>query len=198
MTDFNKAHESDIEKLGQLRDYFASYRALPSYSYMQTLLNVGSKNTIAKLVARLKLMGFLEIAPDKKLSPGKRFFERPLSSNTVQAGAFTATYNDGSDYITIDEYLVKKPSVTELIPVKGDSMKDLGILDGDTVIVEKRPFANIGDIVVAIIDDKFTIKTLGKEKDMFVLIPANKDFDIIRPKEQFAIYGVVAGQFRSY
>jgi len=43
MTDFNKAHESDIEKLGQLRDYFASYRALPSYSYMQTLLNVGSK-----------------------------------------------------------------------------------------------------------------------------------------------------------
>jgi len=65
-------------------------------------------------------------------------------------------------------------------------------------LLKKRPFANIGDIVVAIIDDKFTIKTLGKEKDMFVLIPANKDFDIIRPKEQFAIYGVVAGQFRSY
>ncbi len=198
MTDFNKVHESDIEKLGQLRDYFSSYRSLPSYSYMQTLLNVKSKNTVAQLVARLKLMGFLEIAPDKKLSPGKRFFERALSSNTVQAGGFTATYNDGVDYITIDEYLVKKPSVTELIPVKGDSMKDLGILDGDTVIVEKRPLANIGDIVVAIIDDKFTIKTLGKEKDMFVLIPANKDFDIIRPKEQFAIYGVVAGQFRSY
>lgn len=198
MTDFNQVHESDIEKLGQLRDYFAHHRSLPSYSYMQQLLNMKSKETISKLIARLKLMGFLDTAPDKKLSPGKRFFERPLSNSTVQAGAFTASYNEGGDYITIDEHLVKKPSITELIPVAGDSMKDLGILDGDTVIVERRPFANLGDIVVAIIDDKFTIKTLGKEKGMFVLIPANKNFEIIRPKEQFSIYGVVAGQFRSY
>ena len=198
MTDFNQVQESDLEKLGQLRDYFASYRALPSYSYMQQLLNMRSKETISKLVARLKLMGFLDTAPDNKLNPGKRFFDRPLSSTTVQAGAFTAAYNEGGDYITIDEHLVKKPSITELIPVAGDSMKDLGILDGDTVVVERRPYANIGDIVVAIIDDKFTIKTLGKEKELFVLIPANEDFEIIRPKEQFHIYGVVAGQFRTY
>jgi repressor LexA len=198
MNDFNQAHESDIEKLGQLRDYFSSYRSLPSYSYMQQLLNMRSKDTISKLVARLKLMGFLDVAPDKKLSPGRRFFERALSNTTVQAGAFTASHIDGGDYITIDEHLVKKPSITELIPVVGDSMKNLGIMDGDIVVVEKRPFANIGDIVVAIIDDKFTIKTLGKEKDSYVLIPANKDFQIIRPKEQFSIYGVVAGQFRSY
>ena len=198
MTDFNQAQESDLEKLGQLRDYFASYHALPSYSYMQQLLNMRSKETISKLVARLKLMGFLDTAPDNKLNPGKRFFERPLSNATVQAGAFTAAYNEGGDYITIDEHLVKKPSITKLIPVAGDSMKDLGILDGDTVVVERRPYANIGDIVVAIIDDKFTIKTLGKEKELFVLIPANEDFEIIRPKEQFHIYGVVAGQFRTY
>lgn len=198
MADFNQAQESDLEKLGQLRDYFASYRSLPSYSFMQQLLNMRSKETISKLIARLKLMGFLDLAPDKKLSPGKRFFERPLSANSVQAGAFTASYNEGGDYISIDEHLVRKPSITELIPVAGDSMKDAGILDGDTVIVERRPFANVGDIVVAIIDDKFTIKTLGKEKGLFTLIPANKDFEIIRPKEQFSIYGVVAGQFRSY
>jgi repressor LexA len=198
MDNFNQAHESDIEKLGQLRDYFSNYRSLPSYSYMQQLLNMRSKDTISKLVSRLKLMGFLDVAPDKKLSPGRRFFERSLSNTTVQAGAFTASHIDGGDYITIDEHLVKKPSITELIPVVGDSMKDIGIMDGDIVVVEKRPFANIGDIVVAIIDDKFTIKTLGKEKDSYVLIPANKDFEIIRPKEQFSIYGVVAGQFRSY
>jgi repressor LexA len=198
MDDFNQAQASDLDKLGKLRDYFASYRALPSYSHMQLLFNLRSKDSIFKLVARLKLMGFLELAPDKKLSPGKRFFERPLSANTVQAGSFTASYNQGDEYITIDEHLVKKPSITELIPVVGDSMKDLGILDGDNVVVEKRPVANIGDIVVAIIDDRFTIKTLGKEKDLYVLIPANKDFEIIRPKEQFGIYGVVVGQYRSY
>lgn len=198
MDDFNQNHESDLEKLGQLRDYFASYRSLPSYSYMQTLLRIKSKDTVSKLVSRLKLMGFLDIAPDKKLSPGKRFFERMLSSNAVQAGAFTMSYNQDQDYITIDEHLVKKPSVTELMPVAGDSMKDLGIMDGDTVIVEKRPLANLGDIVVAIIDDKFTIKTLGKEGSNFVLIPANKAYETLRPKEQFYIYGVVVGQFRAY
>lgn len=198
MTDFNQTQAFDLEKLGQLRDYFASYHSLPSYSYMQQLLNMRSKDTISKLIARLKLMGFLDVAPDKKLSPGRRFFERPLSNSTVQAGAFSATHHEGGDYITIDEHLVKKPSITELIPVRGDSMKDLGIMDGDTVVVEKRPTANIGDIVVAIIDDKFTIKTLGKENNQFVLIPANKEFETIRPKEQFYIYGVVAGQFRTY
>lgn len=198
MEDFNQNQMSDLEKLGQLRDYFAIHRALPSYSYMQNLLHIKSKDTIAKLIARLKLMGFLDTAPDKKLSPGKRFFERPLSSNTVQAGAFTMSYNQDQDYISIDEHLVKKPSVSELMPVVGDSMKDVGIIDGDTVIVEKRPLANIGDIVVAIIDDKFTIKTLGKEGEQFILIPANPKFDILRPKEQFYIYGVVVGQFRQY
>jgi repressor LexA len=198
MEDFNQNQAADLEKLGELRDYFATHRTLPSYSYMQTLLRIKSKDTVAKLVARLKLMGFLDTAPDKKLSPGKRFFERPLSSSAVQAGGFTMSYNQDQDYISIDEHLVKKPSVSELMPVVGDSMKDLGIMDGDTVIVEKRPLANIGDIVVAIIDDKFTIKTLGKEGQQFVLIPANADFDIIRPKEQFYIYGVVVGQFRQY
>ncbi len=198
MDDFNQVNESDLEKLGQLRDYFASHRTLPSYSYMQQLLNMKSKETISKLIARLKLMGFLDTAPDKKLSPGKRFFERHISHATVQAGAVTATYADGGDFISIDEQLVKKPSITELIPVRGDSMKDLGILDGDTVVVQKRAIANIGDIVVAIIDDKFTIKTLGKENGKYVLIPANKDFEVIRPRELFEIYGVVAGQFRSY
>lgn len=198
MDDFNQVQVSDFEKLGQLRDYFASHRTLPSYSYMQQLLNMRSKETIYKLIARLKLMGFLDTAPDNKLSPGKRFFERHVSHATVQAGALTAAYAEGGDYINIDERLVKKPSITELVPVKGDSMKDLGILDGDTVVVQKKPLANEGDVVVAIIDDKFTIKTLGKENGKYVLIPANQDFDVIRPKEMFEIYGVVVGQFREY
>lgn len=198
MDDFNQVQESDFEKLGKLRDYFASHHTLPSYSYMQQLLNLRSKETIYKLIARLKLMGFLDTAPDKKLSPGKRFFERHISHATVQAGALTNAYAEGGDYINIDERLVKKPSITELVPVKGDSMKDLGILDGDTVVVQKRPVANEGDVVVAIIDNKFTIKTLGKENGKYVLIPANQDFDVIRPKEMFEIYGVVVGQFREY
>lgn len=77
-------------------------------------------------------------------------------------------------------------------------MKDLGILDGDTAVVQKRAMANVGDIVVAIIDDKFTIKTLGKENGKYVLIPANKDFEVIRPRELFEIYGVVTSSYLTY
>jgi repressor LexA len=194
----NRGSDSDQQYFGELQDYFASYRSLPSYSHMQEMLGLRSKDTVSKLVSRLKLMGFLDTAPDKKLIPGKRFFERPLANSTVQAGAFTETYAEGNDYITIDEHLIQKPSRTELIPVAGDSMKDVGILDGDIVVVEKRDLAHVGDIVVAILDDRFTIKTLGKENGKYVLIPANKDFDIIRPKELFSIYGVVVGQFRRY
>jgi repressor LexA len=157
-----------------------------------------SKNAITKFVARLKLHDFLDAAPDNKLIPGKRFFERPLANASVQAGAFTPAMGEGTEYVTIDEQLVRKPSVTELIPVVGDSMKDAGILDGDTVIVEKRASANVGDIVVAIVDDRFTIKTLGKEKDRFILVPANKAFETIRPGKEASIYGVVVGSFRRY
>jgi repressor LexA len=77
-------------------------------------------------------------------------------------------------------------------------MIDAGIVPGDVVIVEKRPMANVGDIVVAIINNEFTLKTLGREGNQFVLIPANKDYPVIRPKEQFEIFGVVVGQFRKY
>ncbi|BCM25104.1 LexA family protein [Methyloradius palustris] len=143
-------------------------------------------------------MGFLDVAPDKKLIPGRRFFERPLAHSTVQAGALTEAYDEGVEHVSVDDILIRKPSVTILIPVRGDSMKNAGILDGDTVVVEKRPLANIGDIVVAIVDNVFTVKTLGKEGNMFTLIPANPDFVTIKPKDGFEIFGIVVGQYRSY
>jgi len=198
MSEISKSHEKDRSYFGQLQDYFASNRGLPSYSYMQKMFGLASKDSISKFVSRMKLQGYLDHAPDKKLVPGRRFFERSLSNSTVQAGALTATYDEGEEQIIIDDLLIRKPSVTTLIPVRGESMKELGIMEGDTVIVEKRAFANVGDIVVAIVDNVFTIKTLGKEGERFVLIPANKDFVTIRPEEGFEIFGVVVGQFRSY
>lgn len=198
MSDLNQPNEMDHDYLGKVQDYFASNRSLPSYSHMQKMFGLGSKETVGKFVSRMKLQGFLDNAPDKKLMPGRRFFERSLSNSTVQAGTMTATYSEGEEQVLIDELLIRKPSLTTLIPVRGDSMKDAGILEGDTLIVEKKPFANEGDIVVAVIDNVFTVKTLGKENGHFVLIPANKDFATIRPKEGFEIFGIVVGQFRSY
>ena len=100
--------------------------------------------------------------------------------------------------LSIDNYLVGKPSRTILITVKGDSMIDAGIHPGDHVVVEKRVAATPGDIVVAIVDNEFTLKRLAREKGRLVLKPENKAYPTIRPKDDAEIYGVVVGLVRKY
>jgi len=94
--------------------------------------------------------------------------------------------------------LVPRPAKSVLIRVKGDSMIDAGILDGDTVVVEKRGGASVGDIVVAIVDNEYTLKIMAREKGRFVLRPANKAYAVIRPGDGREIFGVMTGLFRKY
>lgn len=198
MGNFDNDREKNVEWLGKLQDYFAEYQSLPSYRYMQDLLGIRSKEKIGNFISLLKEEGFLDQAPDKKLIPTDKFFELTLSDTSVQAGAMTQMVGEGGTSVNIQRALIKKPSVTEIITVKGNSMIDEHIADGDKVIVEKRQFANVGDIVVANINDEQTVKFLGYEDGQYVLIPANKNFKTIRPKEPFQVYGVVVGLYRTY
>ena len=75
-------------------------------------------------------------------------------------------------------------------------MIDAGIHEGDIAVVEKKPAANIGDIVVAIVDNEFTLKFLEREKGGFILRPANPAYPVIRPKGQLEIFGVMVGLVR--
>lgn len=187
----------DSTYLAKLQDYYADNGVLPPYSTIMGIVGLKSKSPVAALVARLKLQGYLESTPEKRLKPGKRFFERPIF-DSVRAGLPCPAVDSHHDTLTIDEYLVANPSSTVLVNVKGDSMVDAGILPGDTVIVEKRNVANVGDMVIAIVDNDFTLKTLGKEKNQYVLIPANPAYPVIRPQGDMEIFGIVVGQFRKY
>lgn len=189
--------EQDAQHLAKLQDYYADHGVLPPYSTVMVLLGFKSKSAVAALVARLKLLGFLEATPEKRLKPGKRFFERPVH-DSVRAGLPSRVEDTHYDTLTIDEYLVERPSSTVLVTVKGDSMIDAGIMPGDTVVVEKRNRANAGDMVIAIVDNEFTLKTLGNEKGKFVLLPANPAYSVIRPQGDLEIFGIVVGQFRKY
>ena len=82
------------------------------------------------------------------------------------------------------------------LEVKGDSMIEAGIHEGDLLVVEQQPNANVGEIVVAIVDNEFTVKYLDREKDGFVLKPANKAYPVIRPRGRLEIFGVMAGLVR--
>ena len=187
----------DGQYLAKLQDYYARHGVLPSYASIGALVSLNSKASVAGMVLRLKSEGFLESTPDRRLKPGKRFFERPIAES-VHAGLPHPAADSAPEMLRIDEYLVTHPSRTVLVTVKGDSMIDAGIHHGDVVIVEKRTSADAGDIVVAILDNEFTLKRLGREKGRVVLLPENKAYPVIRPKGDAEIFGVVVGLFRKY
>ena len=187
----------DNQYLLKLQDYYAKHRVMPSYATLGELVGLSSKASVAELVLRLKAERLVESTPDRRLKPGKRFFERPIQES-VHAGMPHPAFDSRPDTVSIDDYLVYHPSKTTLITVKGDAMIDAGIHDGDIVVVEKRATANVNDLVVAIVEGEFTLKRLGREKGRMVLIPENKAYPVIRPKEDLEIFGVVVGQFRRY
>jgi SOS regulatory protein LexA len=187
---------NDRSYLALLQDYYAEHRVLPSYASIGQLLGLKSKSSVAAMVARLKLAGFIDSTPDRRLAPTKRFFERTLAALPVQAGLPNAVDDAAGDALTIDDYLIEHPSQTVLVRVKGDSMIDAGILEGDLVVIEKSSAAKRGDIVIAIVDGQFTLKRLDLEKGAFVLKPENPAYPVIRPEGTLEVFGVMVGLVR--
>ncbi|MGH8851044.1 MAG: LexA family protein [Casimicrobiaceae bacterium] len=189
---------NDRSYLAALQDYYTRHHAFPSYSSIGSLLGLRSKSSVAALVARLKLVGLIESTPDRRLAPTRRFFERPLAEAPVQAGLPNPIDDAPADALTIDDYLIERPSQTVLVRVKGDSMLDAGIFEGDLVVVEKRSSARRGEIVIAIVDNQFTLKRLDLERGRFILRPENKAYPVIRPEGALEIFGVMVGLVRKY
>ena len=106
---------NDRSYLESLQDYYARHRALPSYASIGQLLGLKSKSSVAAMVARLKLSGFIDSTPDRRLAPTKRFFERPLAADPVHAGMPDPIGDSPADALTIDDYLIERPSSTVLV-----------------------------------------------------------------------------------
>lgn len=189
----------DSDYLDRLRDYYVEARRIPSHQRIAALMGFASKTAAKKLLARLESAGFLERTPDDDAwMPAVRFFERPLADVAVRAGAPDMIDGMGGEPFLVDQYLVRQPSRTVMVPVKGDSMIDAGIHDGDVVVVERSKAARAGDFVIAIVDNEFTLKELGLERGHFILKPHNPAYPIIRPQGELEIYGVVTGLVRRY
>ncbi|MBI1887784.1 MAG: LexA family transcriptional regulator [Nitrosomonadales bacterium] len=202
MTDFDtptpESNPRDAEYLAMLQDYYADWKSIPSYASLCEVFGIASKSWVKAILDRLGKAGFIERTPDGMWIPTSQFFARPLAESSVQAGMPMSVTATQGKYFVIDELLIETPSLTTIIPVKGDSMIDAGIHDGDLAVVEKRLSANVGDIVVAIVDNEFTLKTLAKEGRKFILCPANPAYPVIRPNETLEIFGVLVGLIRKY
>jgi len=104
----------------------------------------------------------------------------------------------GSDEVVLMDRCLFFPSPDYLLKVRGDSMRDDGIFDGDLVGVHRTREARSGQIVIARIDDEITIKLLKITKDGIRLLPRNPDYAPIeiRPGQDFAIEGLYCGLVR--
>ena len=89
-------------------------------------------------------------------------------------------------------------SQTFMLNVKGESMINAGILDGDQILVQQQSTAENGDIVVALIDDSATVKTFYKEDGYYRLQPENDTMEPIIVKDDLKILGKVIGVFRFF
>ncbi len=116
---------------------------------------------------------------------------------TVAAGSPLLAVQNIENYFPIPaEYLPNKKVF--MLKVKGTSMINAGILDGDSVIVEQQSSAENGDIVVALIDDSATVKTFYKEDGYFRLQPENDTMDPIIVHDELTILGKVIGVIRLF
>lgn len=126
--------------------------------------------------------------------------EIPMIITGISAG-FPSPAMDFID-LTIDmnRHLVKNPSSTFYGRVKGHSMKDAGLFDGDILVIDKSLTPKNNKIAVCYLDGEFTVKRIKIDNDCVWLVPANSDFQPIRVDKEndFLIWGIVTHAIKSF
>ena len=177
--------------------FYKRTKRMPSYQEIMTLVGFKSKNAVYKLINKLVEEGIVEKDAKGRLTPSRMFNEVPLLG-LVEAGFPNAVDEQSMDTMCIEDYLVDNKDATYILEVKGDSMIDEGIKEGDMVIVERRGDPKDGDIVIAEVDGGWTMKYYKKKGDMVYLQPANKNYLPIYPEYDLKIAAIVRGVIRKY
>ncbi len=127
--------------------------------------------------------------------PNKSMFERQraLLCKAVPAGFPSPADDYVERRLSLDEHLVQHRESTFFMRVAGHSMRELGIFDGDLLVVDRSVPAAHGSVVVAVVDGEFTVKQLLYTAQGKVLRAAHPDYPeiVIKPEQDFSIWGVV-------
>lgn len=113
-------------------------------------------------------------------------------------GNHAEPFEDGG--LNLHAHVVENPEATFFMRAKGDSMRDAGIFDGDLLVVDRSVKPRAGQVVVAVVNDEFYVKTLRREGTGYRLASANPDYPDIRPGEadSVRIWGVVRASVRQF
>ena len=168
---------------------------LPSFDVIAKEFGFKHKNSVWQYFNKLKEENLIE-EKNNHFFINKDLFGAVLFSSVVKAGFASVADDYVEKRVSLDaSFDIDNPS-TFMFTVSGDSMIDLGIFEGDKVIVKKANTANNGDIVVAYIDGGYTIKTYRNKQGKVWLEPANANYHNLYPTEQLIIFGVAQGIVR--
>ncbi|MBU6310465.1 transcriptional repressor LexA [Patescibacteria group bacterium] len=181
----------------KIHEFYRAHWRMPSYAEIMDITGLQSKDSVFKLVTRLERAGILRKDRRGRLLPRSIMGEIKLLG-LVEAGFPSPAEEELVDTITLDEYLIQNRDATYLLKVKGDSMKDAGIVEGDMVIAERTASPKVGQIVVAEIDGEWTMKYLRKKGTAYYLEAANDRYPDIHPEGELKIAAVVRGVVRKY
>ncbi len=170
---------------------------MPGYKEIMLLVGFKSKNAVYKLINKMVEEGLVEKDSQGKLVPKNLFGQLPMLG-LVEAGFPTSVDEELTDTLSLDEYLIDNKDATYILEVKGDSMIDEGIKEGDLVIAERKGDPKEGDIVIAEVDGGWTMKFYRKKNGQVYLEPANKKYKPIYPTYELKIAAIVRGVIRKY
>ncbi|MFA6463809.1 MAG: LexA family transcriptional regulator [Candidatus Paceibacterota bacterium] len=191
-----------MQKLEKYKDelylFYKKVGRMPSYQEATKLFKLKSKDSAFNAIQKLIAIGAVKKDSKGKLIPTSRSNSSLKLLGLVEAGFPTPAEEQNLDQITLDEWLINDRNASFMLKVKGDSMIDAGIHQGDYVIVERTNSASIGKIIIAEVDGQWTIKYLRKDSQGYYLEPANKKYKNIRPEEDLSISAVVKAIIRKY
>jgi SOS regulatory protein LexA len=210
-----KVGKESNSRFKKLDAFYRAHRRMPSYQEAVKVLDVKSKDTAYRYIRELIVLGFLERDKAGKLIPkstqkntllvhavSRAETPSPITGikllGLIEAGFPTPAEESLLEQISLDEWLIPKREASFMLKVKGQSMKDAGINDGDMVIAERANTAPVGSIVVAEIDGDWTLKYLRRNSKGYYLEAANNEYPDLRPKEKLSIAAIVRGVIRKY
>jgi repressor LexA len=185
-----------------IRNYASKTGYPPTVREIGKAVGLHSSSTVHAHLANLEKVGLLRRDPTKpraiELLVGRA--KRAVKASSVPVVGQVAAGEPVLAEENIEEYLELPSAIGGdqgdfVLQVKGDSMKDAGIIDRDYVVVQQANSARNGEIVVALIEDEATVKRFFREKDRVRLQPANRDFKPIRTRDA-QVLGRVVGVFR--
>ncbi len=195
------------ELLDYIREYQLQFGASPTLKEIRLFLGVSSDNGILKHLIALEKKGALtrskrargiNMLPEiRERMERKADITLPMYGS-VPAGIATLEEQVPDTWVSVAENLVTNPEACYLLKVRGDSMIGVGILPGDTVVVNFHKEPKGGDIVVALIDNESTVKRLVREGRYAYLKAENPAYPDLHPVSELSIQGVVTALLRNY